>query len=57
VVTKVRPEAGLLQLCDEPMRPDQSKTLNENGEALADLAMKFRECAARHARLVGWFDP
>ena len=57
MVTKVRPEAGLLQLCDEPMRPDQSKTLNENGEALADLAMKFRECAARHARLVGWFDP
>jgi hypothetical protein len=30
--------------------------LNDNGEALADLAIKFRECSARQAKLVGWFD-
>lgn len=56
VVTKVKPGAGLLQLCEEPMRPDLSKDLNANGEAFADLAQKFRDCSARHAQLVGWFD-
>ena len=56
VVGKVKPEAGLLQLCQEPQRPDPNKSLNDNGEALADLAIKFRECSARQARLVGWFD-
>jgi hypothetical protein len=56
VVKKVKPEAGLLQLCEEPVRPDPSKSLNDNGEALADLAIKFRECSARQAKLVGWFD-
>lgn len=55
-MTKVKPEAGLLQLCEEPARPDPAKSLNDNGEALADLAVKFRECSARQARLVGWFD-
>jgi hypothetical protein len=56
VATKVRPDASLLLLCDEPVRPDPAKTLNENGEAFVDLAVKFRECAARQRRLVEWFD-
>jgi hypothetical protein len=41
----------------EPQRPDPNKSINDNGEALADLAVKFRECSARQAKLVGWFDP
>jgi hypothetical protein len=56
VVTKVKPDQSLLQLCDEPLRPDPDKSLDDNGEALADLAIKFRECSARQAKLVGWFD-
>jgi hypothetical protein len=56
VVTKVRPEAALLELCQEPQRPDPSRSLDDNGDALADLAIKFRECSARQAKLVGWFD-
>ena len=56
VVTKAKPEAALLQLCEEPQRPDPSKSLDDNGDALADLALKFRECSARQAKLVGWFD-
>lgn len=56
VAIKVKPEAVLLELCQEPQRPDPSKSLDDNGDALADLAIKFRECSARQAKLVGWFD-
>jgi hypothetical protein len=44
------------QSCEESQRPDSNKALNDNGEALADLVVKFRECSARQAKLVGWFD-
>lgn len=53
---KVKPGAALLALCDEPLKPDRAKSINENGEALADLAQKFRDCVAKHAALLGWFD-
>lgn len=33
---------------------DPAGTLNEIGEALIDLAEKFRECAARQQHLVDW---
>ncbi len=36
------------------MRPARGKTLNQNGEALADLAAAFRECAARMERVIDW---
>lgn len=38
------------------MRPDPSKPLHFNLEAVQDTAQKFRECAARQARLVEWFN-
>jgi hypothetical protein len=44
------------QSCEESQRADSNKSLNDNDEALADLAMKFRECLARQAKLAGWFD-
>jgi hypothetical protein len=44
------------QPCEEPQRPDSNKSLNDNGEALADLAIKFRECSAWQAKLAGRFD-
>ena len=56
VVQKVKPDSGLLVPCDEPMKPDRAKSINENGEALADLAQKFRDCVAKHTALIGWFD-
>ncbi|WP_425357813.1 Rz1-like lysis system protein LysC [Reyranella massiliensis] len=49
-----RPSAELLQRCREPMRPARGKTLNQNGEAFADLAAAFRECSARMDRIVDW---
>lgn len=52
-----RPGPELLQKCAEPMRPDLSKSIPQNAEALVDLAEKFRDCAARHAQLVDWFPP
>jgi hypothetical protein len=36
------------------MRPARGKTLNQNGEAFADLAAAFRECPARMDRIVDW---
>lgn len=56
VVQKVKPDSGLLVPCDEPMKPARGKSINENGEALADLAQKFRDCVAKHNALLGWFD-
>lgn len=38
------------------MRPDPAKTVEQNGEALEDLAEKFRECSSRQSKLVDWFD-
>ncbi len=38
------------------MLPDPARTIEQNGEAFADLAVKFRECQARQAKLVEWFD-
>lgn len=38
------------------MRPDLSKPLQYNLEAVQDIAQKFRECAARQSTLVDWFD-
>lgn len=57
VVQKVRPDSGLLVPCDEPMKPDRTKSINANGEALADLAQKFRDCTAKHQALLNWFSP
>lgn len=51
-----RPGPELLQKCAEPMRTDPAKSIPQNAEALVDLAEKFRECAARQARLVDWFE-
>lgn len=48
MVTKVKPRAGLLQLCEEPMHRDLPKDLNADGEAFADLAQKFRDCSTRY---------
>ena len=54
-MVRARPGAELLQKCEEPLRPDQSKPLHYNLEAIQDTAQKFRECAARQAKLVDWF--
>ncbi len=51
----VKPGADLLKTCDDPMLPDPAKPIEANGEALQDLALKFRECKARQAKLVEWF--
>lgn len=32
----------------------RGKTLNQNGEAFADLAAAIRECLARMARVIDW---
>lgn|GEM_PF-1055699 len=55
MAVKVRPGPELLQKCEQPVRPDARKSIVQNAEALADLALKFRECAARQAKLVEWF--
>ena len=54
VVTKVKPEAALLKKCEEPLLPDPAKSLDDNADALIDLAVKFRECSSRQAGLVDW---
>lgn len=51
----VKPGADLLKKCDDPLLPDVSKPVEQNGEALQDLALKFRECKARQSKLVDWF--
>ena len=51
----VKPGADLLKKCTPPLLPDQAKSIEQNAEALADLAEKFRECSARQAKLVDWF--
>lgn len=56
VAVQVKPGPELLRKCETPMLPDAAKSIEQNGEALADLAVKFRDCQARQARLVEWFD-
>jgi hypothetical protein len=55
VVTKARPGPELLVRCEQPLQASPEKTVEQNAEALVDLALKFRECEARQAKLVGWF--
>lgn len=38
------------------MRPDPAASYEKNREAMIDVAQKFRECATRQSKLVGWFD-
>ena len=56
VAVKVKPGADLLMKCTKSLVPDPTKTVEQNGEALADLAEKFRECEARQSKLVDWFE-
>jgi hypothetical protein len=56
VAVPVKPGTELLKKCDKPIEPDRSKSIVENGEALQDLALKFREYEARQSKLVDWFD-
>lgn len=55
---KLRPtDSTLLKKCEPPaVRLDETKSLDDNGPALADLARAFKECQARQGRLVDWFD-
>lgn len=55
VAVPVKPGPELLRKCERPLSPDPAKTVEQNAEALADLALKFRECEARQGRLVDWF--
>lgn len=55
MVVQPKPGPELLKKCDKPMLPDPSKSIEQNGEAFADLAQKFRECEARQSKLVDWF--
>ncbi len=55
MVVQPKPGPELLKKCDKPMLPDPSKSIEQNGEAFADLAQKFRECEARQGKLVDWF--
>lgn len=57
MVLPVKPGPELLRKCEAPMLPDPSRSIEQNGEALIDLAEKFRECQARQAKLVDWFGP
>lgn len=56
VAAPVRPGPELLRKCEDPLLPDPAKSIEQNGEAFADLAQKFRECQARQGKLVDWFD-
>jgi hypothetical protein len=55
VAVPVKPGPELLKKCEKPMLPDAAKSVEQNGEALQDLALKFRECEARQSKLVDWF--
>ena len=53
-VVRTKPDSALLQKCEEPSLPDPSKSLDDNADALIDLAVKFRQCSDRHAGLVDY---
>ena len=57
VVEKVMPsDRSLLERCRDP-QGKLTGNLDADALVLADLAQAFKECQARHARLVEWFGP
>lgn len=57
VVEKVTPsDRSLLEPCRDP-QGRLTGDLDADGPVLADVAQAFKECKARHQRLVEWFGP